>query len=122
MTITTEIVFSGYVPGNNGPKGLLRMHYRKRIALRDAYQIHIRSQTRHRHPGPVAMVLTRYGIGREMDFDNLVSTGKVLTDAFVLAGVIFDDNPAIITQRTYRFVRVRTAAEQKTVVCFTDTP
>ncbi|ARK09061.2 hypothetical protein A6C57_01310 [Fibrella sp. ES10-3-2-2] len=118
----TEITFPGYVPGNNGPKGLLRMHHRKKADLKEKYWGHIRSLTRNRHPGQVRLELIRYGCGQEPDYDNLVSTGKLLLDAFKLAKVIVDDKPAIIAERDYRWERVKLSHFQKTVVRFTCLP
>lgn len=116
----TEIVFPGRVPGNNGKGGLLRMHHRKKADLLKSYWGHIRGLTRNRHPGPVKLELIRYYYATEMDYDNLVSTGKLLLDAFKAAGVIVDDKPTIIVEREYTSLRVRKAHEQRTLIRFTD--
>lgn len=118
--MTTEITFPGFVPGNNGPKGLLRMNWRKRKKLLDTYVWWVRSKTKNRHPGQVKFTLIRHSIGVQMDFDNLVSTGKLTGDSLVLAGVIIDDKPAIIKQREYIQVKVASKNEQKTVILIED--
>ncbi len=118
--MTTEITFPGRVPGNNGKDGLMRMHHRKRLKLTEAYKMHIWRFTRYQHKGPVRVELTRYGYGVQPDNDNLVSTGKLLMDAFVLARVIIDDKPAIIVEPIYSFKRVGKPSEQRTEIRITD--
>ncbi len=70
--------------------------------------------------GPVKFELIRYHCRQELDFDNLVSTGKIPTDCLVLAGVIIDDKPAIIQEREYRQVKVKRLEDQKTVILIED--
>ena len=118
----TEIVFPGKVPGNNGAGGLLRMHWSAKSNLLGTYSWLVRSATKTRHAGPVRLELIRYSIGRLMDYDNLVSTGKFPIDAIVKAGVLPDDNPAIIAERRYTQQRAASAAAQRTVIRITDLP
>lgn len=118
--MTTEITFPGFLPGNNGAKGLLRMGWRKRNKLRDTYVWWVRSKTKNRHPGPVRIRLVRYSVGIQMDWDNLVSTGKIPIDSLVLAGVIVDDKPVIIQIREYEQVKAASKKEQKTVILIED--
>jgi Holliday junction resolvase RusA-like endonuclease len=117
--MTTEITFPGYVAGNNGPKGLLRMNWRKRNKLRDTYVWWVKSKTKNRHAGAVRFTLTRYSSGVEMDYDNLVSTGKLTGDALVIAGVIADDNKSVIQERVYKQVKA-SKGDQKTVILIED--
>jgi Holliday junction resolvase RusA-like endonuclease len=117
--MTTEITFPGYVPGNNGPKGLLRMNWRKRNKLRDTYVWWVKSKTKNRHAGAVKVTLTRHCVRKMDDYDNLVSTGKILMDAIVIAGVLIDDNMDIVKEREYLQVKA-SKNEQKTVITITD--
>jgi hypothetical protein len=118
--LITELTFPGVIPGNNGPKGLLRMHFQKRKQLKERYIFYVRSLTSNRHTGPIRLELIRYSIRPVMDFDNLVSTGKILIDAIVLAGVLPDDNQSIIPQREYRVEKAATKNDQRTVIRIID--
>jgi hypothetical protein len=114
--ITQEITFPGKVPGNNGANGLLRMHWRKRLEHQKAYWLHVLAAGLQPMVGPVRFELVRYSIGPLMDFDNLVSTGKCTTDALVRAGILPDDNPTIIAERSYTQERAESQAAQRTVI------
>lgn len=116
----TEVTFPGLVHGNNGKYGLLRMGWRKRNKLRDTYAWWIRSKTKNKHPGPVKWTLIRYGLRPMTDWDNLVSTGKIIADSFVLAGVIIDDKDKIIQQREYLQEKVSKKEDQRTVIRIED--
>jgi hypothetical protein len=113
------------VPGNNGAGGLLRMHWAAKAKLMVAYRylarVAIRAQ-HARHAGPVRLELIRYSTGSAMDYDNLVSTGKLLIDALVLEKLIPDDKPAIIAQRAYTQERAASKEAQRTVIRITDLP
>ena len=113
-----EITFPGKVPGLNGAGGLLRMHWRKKKQLAAAYELRLLQYRRMRFTGPVRLELVRYSIGRDMDYDNLVSTGKLLTDAIVKVGILPDDNPQVIPERVYTQARCR-PDEQRTVIRLT---
>ncbi|MDQ6481608.1 hypothetical protein [Dyadobacter sp. LHD-138] len=76
--------------------------------------------TKNRHPGPVRLELIRYHAGQQLDYDNLVATGKITIDSIVLAGVILDDKPAIIKERDYSQVKVKSKLDQKTVIIIAD--
>jgi hypothetical protein len=116
----TEITFPGKVAGMNGKFGLLRMHWRKRNKLRDTYVWWIKSKTTNKHLGAVKWTLTRYGLRPMTDYDNIVSTGKIIADAFVISGVIVDDKQSIIQQREYLQERVSKKEDQKTVIKIED--
>lgn len=114
-----EIVFPGKVPGLNGAGGLLRMGWRRAQQLKKNYLLLVKAARLLPMAGPVRLELIRYSTGRDMDYDNLVSTGKAGTDALVKAGILPDDNPQIIPERTYTQTKVATAAEQRTVIRLT---
>lgn len=118
--MTTEIIFPGSLPGNNGEDGLLRMHHKRKTELRNQYFYHIRTITRNRHPGKVRFELIRHSTGPPMDYDNLVSTGKIPTDALKLAGVIIDDKPAVIVERDYSQTKALNQKSQMTVIRIID--
>lgn len=118
--MTTEITFPGRIPGNNGGDGLLRMKWTKKHRLLRDYNWIVASATKNRHTGPVSITLTRYSTGVEMDYDNLVSTGKLLIDAIVDQKVIADDKQSVIVERKYLQEKVKGKANQKTVIVITD--
>lgn len=118
--MTTTITFPGKVAGLNGSGGLQRLHWSKKRELATSYDWIVRAATTYRHTGPVHFELVRYSTGQDMDYDNLVSTGKQISDSIVRAGVIVDDSPAVIVSRKYSQVKVKTAAEQCTVVALVD--
>lgn len=116
--VAQEMTFAGVVPGLNGSGGLLRMHWSKRKALGGLHGWQVRSAQLRPMAGPVRLELIRYSAGGQMDYDNLVSTGKSILDAIVRSGILPDDNPQVITERTYTQVRCR-PAEQRTVIRLT---
>jgi hypothetical protein len=119
LFVGQEITFPGKVPGLNGAGGLLRMHWRRAQQMKKAFLLQVLAAGLRPMVGPVRFELTRYSTGREMDFENLTSTGKYPTDALVKAGILPDDNPTIIAERAYKQTRVATAAEQRTVIRLT---
>lgn len=119
--MTTEIIFLGRLPGNNGTGGLLRLHWAKRKKLAERLDWIVRSQTSYCHAGAVHMELVRYSMSSILlDFDNLVSTGKYPIDSIVRRKVILDDNPSIIVGRVYRQEKVKSKDEQRTVITIVD--
>lgn len=114
---TQEITFPGKVPGNNGAGGLLRMHWATKKKLLANYMLAVKGRPGFaRYSGPVRIELVRYSIGPEMDYDNLVSTGKLILDAIVRCGILPDDNPTVIAERSYTQERAASKAEQRTVI------
>lgn len=111
-----EITFPLKVPGNNGPAGLLRLHWRLKLALQNAYTKRVWAAQLRRYVGPVRLELVRYSIGRQMDYDNLVSTGKMLVDALVRNSILPDDNPTVIAERSYTQERAESKEAQRTVI------
>lgn len=118
--MTTEIVFRGVVPGNNGKNGLIRMNRWDRTALKNNMILTALAARNGKHPGPVRMELVRHSIGSDMDYDNLVSTGKLILDAIVKANIIIDDRKTIIVERDYSQTRAINRQSQMTVVSITD--
>lgn len=113
-----EITFPGKVPGLNGAGGLLRMHWSKRKALGGLHGWQVRAAQLSPMAGPVRLELIRYSSGPQMDYDNLVSTGKSIVDAIVRNGILPDDNPQVIPERVYTQARCR-PDEQRTVIRLT---
>lgn len=100
---------------------LLRTHRWKRSELRDKYFYLIRSMTTHQHKGRVRIEYSRSSsASRKMDYDNLVSSVKVVTDALVKAGVIVDDNQNIIVEQTHEHVLTSRNVLPFTVIKITD--
>lgn len=117
--MTTELTFPGRVVGMNAKGGLLRMHWTKKKLLKRRFLWLVHEQTRAKHAGRVELKLIRYSAGVPMDYDNLVSTGKILIDAIVSAGVIIDDKEAIIAKREYTQQKCK-IVDQRTVIIITD--
>lgn len=117
--MTTEITLLGKVPGMNGKGGLIRMHWTKKKKLKELYTWLVRQATKNVHPGKVSIELVRYSSGAPMDYDNLVSTGKLIFDSIVSAGVIPDDKDSVIVERKYRQEKCK-ILEQRTVITITD--
>jgi hypothetical protein len=76
-----------------------RWHYRRRGRFRDEVRLHLRSQLRRLHPGPltpeerrVVVEILRRSTGT-LDYGNLVGGGKACLDAIVLEGLLHDDSP-----------------------------
>jgi hypothetical protein len=111
-----SITFTGKVPGNNGAGGLLRLHWSRRQKLLQQYEWVVAAARLPKLTGPVRLELTRYSIGSPMDYDNLVSTGKLLIDALVRCGVLPDDSPVVISERSYRQERAEGKGYQKTII------
>lgn len=119
--MTTEIIFPGLVPGHNGRGGLQRSHWAKIAQLKKSYLFIAKLAKQGRHTGPVRFELIRHSTsGRKMDYDNLVSTGKLITDAIVKAGILPDDNPACIVERHYSQTKALNKTSQMTVIRITD--
>lgn len=113
---TQEIAFNCIVPGNNGPNGLIRAHWTERGRLIGIYEWVITAARLQSMTGPVRLELTRYSIGPQMDYDNLVSTGKLLIDALVRCQILEDDKPAVIAERDYKQVRAAGKGYQRTII------
>ena len=115
---SSEMVFFGKLPGANGKDGLLRMHWSKRSQLAWRLQMEVLIARPPKMAGPVKLELIRYSTGRHMDYDGLVSTGKLPIDALVRCGILPDDNPQVITERVYTQARCR-PNEQRTLIRLT---
>ena len=111
-----QVVFPGRVPGNNGAGGLLRLHWSRRQKLLSNYEWVAAAARLAPITGPVRLELERHSIGTHMDYDNLVSTGKLLIDALVRQKVLPDDSPAVIAERAYTQVRAAGKAYQQTII------
>lgn len=111
----TTLTIPGRLEGLNGSKGLIRDNRWNRKKKKNSYQWLFLSQTTNRHTAEVKLTLTRYG-KREMDYDNLVATGKIPIDALVSAGIIADDNSKSIIERHYLFVKIRMSDSDKTII------
>lgn len=117
--MTTEITFPGRVVGMNAKGGLLRMHWTKKKQLKERFIWQVKQQTQAKHSGKVELKLIRFSAGVAMDYDNLVSTGKILIDSIVAAGVILDDKGAVIAKREYTQEKCK-IVDQKTVIIISD--
>ena len=106
------------VPGLNGDKGLIRMHYTDRKRKREECQLHLlplSSQVfQYWHgpiPYPVTVFYKRYCITL-MDWDNACASFKTVGDALVHSEVLIDDGPKHIVRFIPDQERVPHRAEQ----------
>lgn len=77
--------------------------------------------TNNRHVGPVKVEYFRNSAAnREMDFDNLVSSTKLIFDAIVKAGVLVDDSPKIIQELSHKHILLSRKINPFTVIIITD--
>ena len=97
--MTTELIFNRVLPSNNGPGGLLRMHWTKKLKWKEWFYYTIRAQTTNRHPGPVRIEIVRHGIKPLDSIDNLSSSVKLCIDQLKAAAVIVDDDDTILAER-----------------------
>jgi len=99
-------------PGLNGKQGMLNMHWTKYTAVKKKWLILVMEQTRRKIEAPVALVYERF-MTKQMDWDNLGASFKVVGDALVKAGVLMDDSPDIIKTFTLKQHLVRRPKDQR---------
>jgi Holliday junction resolvase RusA-like endonuclease len=119
--MVTTLTIPEKVPSNNGSNGLLRMHWTKKRNLMRTWVWLFKAQTTNRHSKGVSIHLSHYHRGREIaDYDNLVSTCKLIFDALTKAGIIVDDNRLITGIPTFDQIRVKDKKDVKTIITITD--
>ncbi len=117
----TELIINEKVPSNNGPNGLLRMHWRERKKIKIRWFYEFKSQTQNRHTGRVKIHIVHYYRGKPIaDYDNLVSTCKLIFDVLTDTAVIVDDNQLITNIPTFEQKRVKDPKEVRTVITVSD--
>ncbi len=119
--MTTTLIINEKVPSNNGTNGLLRMHWRERKKIKVRYFWLFKSQTQNRHIGRVKIhIVHHYQAKPIADYDNLVSTCKILFDALKDAAIIVDDHQLITGIPTFKQIRVKDKKDIKTVITVSD--
>ena len=101
--------FIPYLPaGLNGPKGLIRAHWRARSKERDTVAAHVFCATRciEKVKPPVRLIFDRHYCGKHMDPDNCAASAKHVLDAIVKEGILPDDSPDVIGEFTVKQTRV----------------
>jgi len=95
-------------PGLNGPKGLMRMHYRERVRLTEVFDLAVLAALPSRNliPGPVRVTYTVHYARQPRDPDNLAASLKFPLDAVVKAGVLEDDGPHVVAELVTRQIKV----------------
>jgi Holliday junction resolvase RusA-like endonuclease len=117
----TTLTINEKVPSNNGTNGLLRMHWRERKKIKVRYFWLFRAQTQNKHTGRVKIHIQHYYRLKPIaDYDNLVSTCKLLFDALKDAAVIVDDNQLVTGIPTFEQIRVKNLKDVKTVITVSD--
>ena len=81
-------------PSNNALKGINRFKYK---AMREDWVMYVK-EAYHLNPQLTQcnVIIDRYG-SLKMDWDNLYGGVKPLMDALIIAGVIADDNPDVVS-------------------------
>ncbi len=111
----TTLTIPKKVPSNNGKNGLIRMHWTKRRDWVNYLQVLFKTQTTNRHITPVSIHITHYYTNRPIsDYDNLVSTCKLIFDALKKNGIIVDDHQLITGIPTFEQIKVK--SEIKSVI------
>jgi len=118
-TESVKIEFDFLVPGLNGDKGLMRLHFRSWKKVKKTYQLIIRSQTKKKLKGRVRVVWERRTTTL-MDWDNHCASFKFVGDALVLAGVISDDKPAVISEFIPKQTKVSKRSDCKMILTITE--
>ena len=96
---------------------VFRWHWAKKLRLRKTYQIYIRSamnklkyrKTKKKEAFELVITTT---VKRKYDYDNLVGGAKILVDALVREGFIYDDSPLYVKTRYSQF----TGSKEMTVI------
>ncbi len=113
----TTLTIPKKVPSNNGKNGLIRMHWTKRRTWVEYMMNVFRAQTKNRHTTPVSIHIIHYYLGRPIsDYDNLVSTCKLIFDALKKNGIIVDDHQLITGIPTFEQIKVKSKSEIKSVI------
>lgn len=81
--------------GLNSSGGLMRQHYRAKMALEKKFLLLCRLKGFEKHLAQVRVKIT-YTTVRKRDWDNLAASGKIVLDQLVKLGCIIDDSPKII--------------------------
>lgn len=107
-------------PGLNGSDGLIRGHFFAAKKRKDALYVIMRSWRNKGFvfSGKVKIEYIRYS-NRLMDWDNAAASFKHIGDAMVMAGIIKDDNPAVVVEFIPRQFKVK-KAEERTEIVITD--
>ena len=124
-------------PGLNGSNGLIRMHWAKYRETKatwvqwmavSKHKPFVRASDgeirAHGTPSPrwpleegVTVKITRHWCrGSEMDIDNLYATAKIPLDAMRTAGIIAEDDPAVVTSLVMAQVKAPSVKEVRTIV------
>lgn len=108
--------FDQLPPSNNQ---LLRMHWRRRKQLLDAWIFHVKTQAQElnlpaERPAWRMRVQANFLVYRLMDDDNAEARFKLIGDALVKAGLLLDDNSAALQLEVLQSKVARN--DQKTVL------
>ena len=122
MKIILEIPL--LAPGLNGPKGLMRMHFRAygqvKITWVQWMQVQkfrlVRNRGLYPLPQCTVHIHREFCRGGPMDLDNLYATAKVPLDAMRSAGLIPEDNPDVVTGLLVTQAKVAKVGDTRTVM------
>jgi flavoprotein len=117
MTVTIEI--DDVAPMLNGSQGLMRMHYRTYMKLKDKWIWLIRSRSADKFKGRVTIDYYRSSVIAP-DADNLSASFKPIGDALVTNGIISDDSMKVVTRFTAHWMKAKNNKDKRTVIVITD--
>jgi len=113
-----EVTLKPPPPGPNGPKGLIRMHWGRKVKVAKRIVEEIWAQKQNQHIElkiPAIVSATRYAI-RFMDEDNLVASLKIPIDSMVHLNILQGDSPKYMQLGEMKQERVKTRKEERMVL------
>lgn len=102
-----------------GLNGILKLNRYAKIDIIRNFRWIIKSQTKNRHLSTVRITFTRYACSLQ-DWDNFAGGFKYVGDALVREMVIVDDKPAVVLEFLPKQVKVKTKAEERTMILIED--
>jgi hypothetical protein len=116
-----DLDYDVFPPSLNGNDGLIRMHWRKYMEVRDQWQNRIwynlsleqRQFFQQHHFIQCVITYTRRTTHRTgMDWVNLAASVKIPEDALVRCGILSDDNPNVVQYELPHQVHVQHRNQQ----------
>jgi hypothetical protein len=117
-TIPMTLEIPDTAPMLNGDKGLMRMHYRSYMKLKDKWVLLIRSVTSAKLQGRVSIDYYRSSVIAP-DADNLCASFKPIGDALVANGVIEDDSFKVVSRFSAHWMKATNNKDKRTVIIIT---
>jgi len=97
----------------------LKEHFAVKMKRRETLHWLVKEQKFEKHAGRVKIRYQRYATHLQ-DWDNHLSSGKVLFDILTKENIIKDDNPNVVVEMVPEQYKVKTKDEEKIVVIITN--